>query len=467
MTTIQNRSRASSGRAGDLDPAVVAFTVAVPIAGLVLLALGQGMTFFADEWATIEGRGLDPWSFLRPFNEHWLGTTVVAYRLLFTVVGLHTYVPYLALLVGLHLVVASEIFVLVRRSSRSTVALAAGLVVLLFGSGFENLFWALQIGFVGAAALGFGAMLVLDGSPTRRRLALATGLLVAAVATSGLGLVMVAAIGLELLVDRTRRRHILVAAIPSAIYIAWFAVLGRSGVATTRDPFTPEALRQVPGFVAEGAGAAAGAISGLGPTIGLALIAGLVCLGLWRLVTRRGLPARTVGCLGGIVVLYVLTGLVRAQLVADAALYTRYTYLAGPLLIVALGAMFGPDLGRLPSGPRARFAVKAASAALLTLALTWNVRLLLEGRQLFLERAERTRALVTVALGQLPPEVERERTLILVPSPASLARLIADHGSPLTDPLVVGGLPPVSDAALADARRRALESTGPIGPLPQ
>jgi hypothetical protein len=74
---------------------------------------------------------------------------------------------------------------------------------------------------------------------------------------------------------------------------------------------------------------------------------------------------------------------------------------------------------------------------------------------------------VTVGLSDLPPEVERDRTLILVPSPASLQRLIAARGSPLRDALVIGGLPRISDAAMADALRRTLERKGPIGALPQ
>ena len=72
-----------------------------------------------------------------------------------------------------------------------------------------------------------------------------------------------------------------------------------------------------------------------------------------------------------------------------------------------------------------------------------------------------------MALGGIPPEVDRDRTLILVPSPRSLEHLVAAHGSPLSDPLVVGGVPRASDAALADALRRALEGKGPIGALPQ
>lgn len=434
---------------------------------MALLALGQGLTFFADEWAVIEGRSLDIGSFLRPFNEHWLGTTIVVYRLMFGIFGLGSYVPYLILLIALHLVVAGEVFVLVRRAAGPILGLAAGLILLVFGSGFEDLFWAMQIGFVGAAALGFGAMLALDGGPSPRRAVLATILLVVAVTTSGLGLVMVAAVGLELLADRRRRRYLVVAVVPAVIYVAWYLALGRAGVATARDPFTLQALSQVPAFVVEGAGAAAGAITGLGPYIGIGLMVAVVAIAGWGLVRGEGLPARVVGCLGGIVVLYVLTGLVRAQLVDDAALYTRYTYLAGALLMVAIGALIGPRIVGLALTPRVRLVAVATGGTVLVLAVAWNLQLLVAGRGLFLERAERTRALVGVALDRLPPAVDPDRTLILVPSPRSLDRLVAAYGTPLLDPLAVGGVPQVSDAARADALRRALEGKGPVGALPQ
>lgn len=443
------------------------------IAGLGLLTLGQGLTFFADEWAVIEGRSLDLGSFIRPFNEHWLGLTVAAYRLVFDAIGFVSYAPYLVLLVVLHVVVAAEVFVLVRRSAGPVVGFAAGLVMLFFGSGFENLFWAMQIGFVGAAALGFGAMMAMDRRPldatliSRRRATLATALLTLAVMTSGLGLVMVAAVGVELLVDRTRRRYIAVAVVPALTYLAWLLAVGRAGVATARDPFTLEALVQVPAFVIRGAGAAAGAISGTGPIVGVGLIVMVVAAVVWRVVRGGHLHPRIVGCLGGVVVLYLLTGLIRAQLEADAALYTRYTYLAGALLLVALGALIGRDFDRLMAIPGPRRAAVAVAAVVVALSLAWNVQLLIAGRSLFLERAERTRALVMLALEPLPPGVEPDRTLILVPSPASLARLIAEHGSPLADPLVVGGIRQPSDAALADALRRLVERKGVIGALPQ
>jgi hypothetical protein len=258
-----------------------------------------------------------------------------------------------------------------------------------------------------------------------------------------------------------------VALIPSAIYLAWYLAIGRSGVATARDPFTVEAVAQVPAFLIQGAGSAAGSITGVGPYIGIWLIAGLVGLLAWRIVRGPGVPARTLGCLGGLAVLYLLTGLVRAQLVDDAALYTRYTYLAGPLLMVGLAAFAGPVLAGRSFEPRPRLLLVSGAACLFALALVWNVQLLVAGRAIFVDRAELTRALVTVGLGPSPPEIERDRTLILVPSPASLQRLVAAHGSPLTDPLVIGGVPRISFAALDDALRRALEAKGPLGALPQ
>ncbi len=56
-------------------------------------------------------------SFLQPFNEHWLGITTVVYRLMLGAFGLSTYMPYLALLALLHIVVVVEVYVLARRAA--------------------------------------------------------------------------------------------------------------------------------------------------------------------------------------------------------------------------------------------------------------------------------------------------------------------------------------------------------------
>ena len=83
--------------------------------------------------------------------------------------------------------------------------------MLFFGSGFENLFWGAQIGFVGATAMGLGALLLLDDVPTLPgpgRAAAATGLLIVAVMTSGYGLFMLGLVGLDVLLDPRRRKWV-------------------------------------------------------------------------------------------------------------------------------------------------------------------------------------------------------------------------------------------------------------------
>ena len=129
-------------------------------------------------------------SFLQPFNEHWLGIMTVVYRLMLGVFGLSSYMPYLALLAALHLVVVWEVYVLARRATNAWLGAFTAVIVAFFGSGFENLFWAMQIGFVGAVALGFAAMLLLDGRPGRGRVVAAVTLLTLGMMTSGFGIFM-------------------------------------------------------------------------------------------------------------------------------------------------------------------------------------------------------------------------------------------------------------------------------------
>ena len=140
--------------------------IAAVVAVVLLVWLGLGLTFFADEWGVIADRTVTIENLLAPFNEHWLAVTIVVYRGLLGLVGMDSYVPYLALLAALHALVAVLVYGLVRRRTLPGIAVGIALIVLLFGSGFENLFWGAQIGFVGATALGLGALLLLDDVPT-------------------------------------------------------------------------------------------------------------------------------------------------------------------------------------------------------------------------------------------------------------------------------------------------------------
>jgi hypothetical protein len=72
---------------------------------------------------------------------------------------------------------------------------------------------------------------------------------------------------------------------------------------------------------------------------------------------------------------------------------------------------------------------------------------------------------LTVALERpLPTTTDPDRTLVLVPSPAALGRIVTDHGSPLDDWLVPWAVPAIRPEVLTDARRVLAE--GAEIPLP-
>jgi hypothetical protein len=432
-----------------------AVAIAAVVAVALLVRLGMGLTFFSDEWAVIADRALTLDDLLEPFNEHWLAVTIIAYRAILAVVGMSSYVPYLAVLAVLHATVAILVYLLVRRRTLPIVAVGITLIVLLFGSGFENLFWGIQIGFVGATALGLGALLLLDDVPTLPgpgRAMAATALLTVAVMTSGYGLFMLGLVGLDVLLDRRRWRWIPLLAIPVALYAAWYVTLGRGGIATHGNPFTPETLVALPRFVVDGLATAFGSAAGGGAILGRVVLVGLACWVVWLAASRRSVPHRAIACLLAIAAEYAIVGIVRAQLEVDASLYTRYAYLSGVLALIATASL----VGRPAVPDRRRTVLVAAGLAVLTLSLVWNVRLLLAGRDLYGERAAMTRALVTIGTTEpLPPGVAPDVGLVLVPSPNQLREVIARYGSPMADALAPGSVPPVTPAALATATERA------------
>ena len=329
-------------RRPDRFDAVVAIAAGVGLA--VLVWLGLGLTFFADEWTIISDRTVTPEDLVRPFNEHWLAVTIVVYRAMLGLVGMGSYVPYLALLAILHVTVALLVYTLVRRRTLPWVAVGITLIVLFFGSGFENLFWGAQIGFVGATAMGLGALLLLDDVPTLPgpgRAAAATGLLIVAVMTSGYGLFMLGLVGLDVLLDPRRRKWVVPLLIPAALYGAWYVTLGRSTIATFGNPFTAETLSALPRFVVDGMATAFGSAAGGGALMGWVLILALVAWVVYLAVHRRSIPRRAIACLLAIAAEYTIVGFVRTQLEVDASLYTRYAYLSGILALIAAASLIG------------------------------------------------------------------------------------------------------------------------------
>jgi hypothetical protein len=426
------------------------------LASFVLLVwLGRGLTFFADEWEVIENRPIGLETFFRPFNEHWLGVTTLVHRALVETIGLGTYVPYLALVAALHVAVAVLVYAVARRLTHPPIAAATAIVVLFFGSGFENLFWGMQIGFVGAVALGLGAYLVLDGEHRRDRAVVATVLLTIAVATSGFGLFMLAFVGLDVLLDRRRWRLLPAVIVPSVVWLTWYLVIGRTGVGTHGDPFTVEHALAVPGFVLRGMGSAFGGATGVGPVLGIVVAAAVAAWTGWLALARHEDRRPALAAFGAIIAMYGLLALVRSQLEdVDASQYARYTYLSGILVLLALAGLVGRPA--IPATGRRRLAAFGAGAAVFAISLAWNGALLVAGRELFADRADLTRAFIELGLERpLPDGVDPDLSLILVPAPNVLPGVLARFGSPLDDALARDAVRPIPDEARREALRRA------------
>jgi hypothetical protein len=446
------------------DLAWVAIAV---LGGTALVVLGAGLTFFADEWAVIEGRSLgDPATWFAPHNEHWATLQILAYRLLVEGVGLASYVPYQVLLIATHVLVASLVYLLIKRTAGAVPAVGAATLVLFLGSGFENLFWAFQIGFAGALACGLAAVLTFDAHPLPAKRALSGSLLLLAsmALQGGPGLVLTLVVGVELMLDPQRRRWIGALAIPIAAYAAWYLIIGRTAIEAHQGVFSLGTPDKVAIVIATGWVTTAGSLIGVGPTIGVVALAGAVAgLAAWWLHQRRvAIAPRLVASIGGITALYGLIGLARAWVGPDVAQYTRYTYISAVLLIVGVAAQVGPAR---PDSRGLRLATQFGAACVLTLSLVWNARLLVAGRDLFANRAEVTRAFVQVALERpLPATTDPDRTLVLVPSPNALERIVGAYGSPLDDTIVPWAVRRPDPETLARARQVLAE--GAEIPLP-
>ena len=203
----------------------VMLVVAIPL----LMRQGRGQWFVFDEWDFLAQRSLkDPGSLFRPHNEHLVALPVVAYRVMWQIFGLRTYVPYQLMAVVSHTSVVLALVALCRRTRVSRVlTIAVAAFLLFFGPGAQNIVWGFQIGLTGALALGFLHVMLADHSgPWSRRdtLGLASGV-GAVLCTGGLGALMVGAAATVAFIRRGWRSGTAHLA-PWVLFAAWMLVAG-------------------------------------------------------------------------------------------------------------------------------------------------------------------------------------------------------------------------------------------------
>jgi hypothetical protein len=300
-----------------------------------ILFLSRGYTFYFDEWDFIQNAPDWGWtSFLQPHNEHPVMLPRLIYAALLSTFGLHTYAPYMLVLMVLHAAGALLLFELVRRRAGDLVAVAWSAMLLVLGAGWENLLWAFQIAFVGSVACGLGVLLALDSPPTRRTRAFAMALLTASLMFSGIGLFFGVVAAVRLGQDPPRRRELLWFAPIGLAFAAWYLAIGHTGAATVPPPSAANLLL-LPAYVGWGlAGSVAGIIGVTGlPTLAVLLLAAFtVGFAWWR---QRPDPL-ALGVAAGLLTFYVVTGLTRAQLGFDQAASGRYVYVGAVFWLILL-----------------------------------------------------------------------------------------------------------------------------------
>ena len=334
-----------------VSPATLAHLASLAAGFLALLYLNRDQWFAGDEWAFLGHRGLlhADRGLFEPHNEHWSTAPVLVYRALFAVFGVRTYLPYVIVLVVIHLGLAHLLWRILRRSGvEAGVATALVCVFVLLGAGYENLLWAFQIGFVGSVACGMAAVLLADhDGPSDRRDVAACALSVLGLTFSGIGVTMAMVTGLVVLLRRGTRAALATVAVPALVYAGWLALFGKEGLES--HPRTLDSLFQYPDYVWRGLSVT------FERTLGIVGVGPVVIVGMTGWLLRRGRAASSAaapafaGALGAMG-LFLILAVGRTALGVEQADSPRYAYIAIALLLPALGLVVGEVCEGLGAG---------------------------------------------------------------------------------------------------------------------
>jgi hypothetical protein len=410
--------------------------LALSVATIVaLIVVGRHLTFWQDEWAFIGAEPSSIGSWLTPHNEHWSTVPLLLYRAILGVVGLHSYLPYLALLAAMHVVATGGAFVLLARRLPPWAALLGVVPLLVLGSGYQNLVWAFQIGFVGSVAAGTWGLVALETDQRRRSAVLGVALLIVALASSGMGLFFVLAAAVRLVADPASRRRVLWLAIPAGVFAVWYLTFGRHGQSGFAGP------TKVLVFAARGLVYAVARMAGfdlarhaslLGSILAVAALA-LVSAVLVRETIRRSLPPLAAAGLVAAVGMYTVVGLTRADRADDFATMSRYVYVAAFLLVPAAADL----ISHLRAGSRLPTVSVVGLLAIVCLSVGANLVDFRAGREQFNADARLTRAYLTVLAEHRGASwLDPGGLLPGWPTIDQLDVLIARYGSPLRDTLI-------------------------------
>ncbi|MGH9025563.1 MAG: hypothetical protein ACRDWD_05505 [Acidimicrobiia bacterium] len=328
---------------------LIVFIGVLAVAFPLLLWLGNYHWFFNDDFDFLATRSAtDLGDLFRPHNEHWSTVPILIYRALYRIIGLHSYAPYQAVLVGLHLTAAALLRVIMRRAGvEAWTATAGASVFALLGAGHQNIVWAFQIGFVGSLVCGLAHLILADhDGPFDRRDALGLSVGAIGLLCSGVAVTMTAIVAAAVLARRGWRMALAHVAPLALLYVVWWFGYARNRY--DGEGFDSSAA-DVARFVGQGL---LGLFDGLGqvPGVGL-LIATVLIVGFifaWRAgAGRRRLIVPGVMLVGALMLL-VISGAGRvAEYGPEFARRSRFVHLTAALTLPALAVAADALLRRM------------------------------------------------------------------------------------------------------------------------
>jgi hypothetical protein len=341
----------------------IALAALMVLATALILYMGRGLNFYADEWIFIQYRdGHDVVNFISSYAGHLLLWPTAVYAFLFHAVGLDHYIIYRLVGIPLFLACSLLVYLLARRRIGDVAALAPAGLLLFLGSGWMDILWPLQIVYTGALAFGLGAILALDREDLVGD-ALACLSLTICLGWSGLAVPFVPAVATGLLVRRRFWRSVWVFAVPAALYMLWAQTYGEQHIIYAL-------LDEFPHFLLKISGAGVAGVGGLPNAAGRFLLVPLAALVAIRLRALRWESTLAWEALVLVIAFWGLTAL--ARLGVHEAASPRYVY-PGAVFLLLLAVGLAP---RGVPGRRATAAVLALGA----LCLPLNLVKLSEGR---------------------------------------------------------------------------------------
>lgn len=210
-------------RVGEVRVAYGVLGLTFVVAAVLILAWGTGQTFINDEWNyLVVYRGFALETLFAPQNGHLVILPRLIYKGMFATFGTSSHLPYQAVAVAVHLIVAAIFFQLVRTRVQLAVAVALTMLVALFGVCWDTLMGAYELPNLTGMAGGLGMLLALQRRTRGGDLA-ACLLLGVSLASFSVGIAF--ALGGLLAIwlgGRSQWKRLWVVLIPAALYLAWF-----------------------------------------------------------------------------------------------------------------------------------------------------------------------------------------------------------------------------------------------------